>query len=270
MRVELYKRCRLPVVIDLSSPQVSVTHWTYDITDVTVHKISQLKRFFLNAVMIFTDIVYLTAWLTRAVNRGKDNIRIKLSAINPFFVGVEFPRTKPVVNKQYARVLEVVEGEALVILYPYKIVDHPYSFESVEDSVFMIRLSEANKLVIPPEWVYCVVNIGETPLVFIEIHNKKQPKNTIETKKRLPPFIPLVRNEKLEIVKNPSYRYVSNFVLADPSFVSRRYHLTPRSPLITQYFRGGMRFNWLLEPSEEFFEDFDKILLEFQIDEDQL
>jgi len=266
MQLDLYSRCRLPVVIDLNQLRVELTHWTYKMDGLIAHTVDKLKPYFLNAVVIFTDTVYLTAWLSRNANDDDLPIRIKVSVINPYFVGVEFPRTKPIVCKKYPRALELLEGEGMVILYPEEIVDKNMNLENVENKVFFVDLKASQKLIIPAGWVYTVVNTGNSPLVFMEIHFKDQPKNILERKKKTPPFIILVRSEDKEVVKNPKYRYIKNYVQVDPVSVVRQFNIAPKISLLSQLLKSTTKFDWLFTPNGgDIFKEFEDLLIKAQI-----
>ncbi len=248
MQLDLYKYCRIPAVVDVAELTVSPSHWTYELTGITRHIINKLTGYFLNAVVIFSETVYVTAWLRRTNDSPDYPVRLKVVILNPYYIGVEYPRTKPIVSKDYPRVLEVVSGEAIVLMYPQELVRYNGNLVREDMIAYAARLGQGERVVIPPDWVFNVVNIGKDPLVFVEFHNARQPKNVIERYKRLPPFLFVVKNEKVETAKNPRYRYVSKYVWIDGNKVVESLGFHKKGSVISQCLMyEAERYPWIWE-----------------------
>jgi len=265
--IDLNNLVKLPIVIDCEQNDVNCTHWSYAVTKLVKHGVNELKPYYLNAVLIFNDIVYMSAWLRRARTQQGD-MRLKLVVIKPYYVGVEYAHTKPVISKDFPRLLEVVHGDVVLVTYPSELVDVDQNLQKHENKVFMLDLKPGQKAVIPPDWVYIIVNKGSVPGVVLEIHHPKQKTNVVERKKKHPPFYVIVRNEKPEVVKNPRFRFVQNFAWVDPVSVAEGLSLASKTPMLNQFLRSSHKFGWFL--NGDFREsDFIDLLLNSIITEDE-
>lgn len=239
------------------SPRVGLpTWWEEDdlvvderflfISKVVSRYVEHLKPYYLNPVTVFPKIVYRAFWLKEQDNKlplSKIGLKIKLVALYDNIVGVEFPKTKTMVPASAPRIIEVIWGRIYVLLH------HKDISQSVNDNVAIVELKEREKIVIPPEWAYTVVNPNNSIALFLEVVSKKEPAVLFMWQLRGAPFYLIQRNSNLEIVRNPNYKSIEKYGTLDVEKYIKSLYISPKTPIIKQFLRKYERFSWFYNPN---------------------
>lgn len=105
---------------------------------------------------------------------SKKNLRFDATVILPGKTGNEYKKTaghfhKNIVDEKhsYPELYQVVYGKALFIMQKVKSYDGKLPME-VED-LMLAEVKAGETIVVPPDYGHATVNIGETPMVFINL-----------------------------------------------------------------------------------------------------
>ena len=239
----LTSKIGLPIYFD--GEEIIVDNRFLKIKKVNVFSVKNLKHYYLNPMTVFPKIIYKTYWL-QEIKRllWKNDAIVKINIIFPEIVGVEYAKTKTIQTKDYPRILEVVDGQILVIMHP-KQIDTIFSDDKTLP--ILINLNTHQKIVIPPDWYYTVINISQNPAIIIEIINRKQEINHFYKDKKGAPFYAILRNNNLEIVKNSMYKNVRKYAKLNILKLSKKLYVAPKTAIIKQFLRKSDTFTWFFD-----------------------
>jgi len=170
-----------------------------------------LNESYLSISSVYPKIIYSTYWIEEKFDGPltKAGLKIKVTAIYADVIGIEYAKTKTIFSKGHPRMLEVIAGEALIILEQ----EQPNTRNKVSSYLITVRYGETT--VIPPNWKYTIVNTGDEKLVTVEFYKEDQSINNWHTSKKGSGIYIIERNGKPEIVKNSKYKNLLKYATVD-------------------------------------------------------
>lgn len=165
------------------------------------------------------------------------NIRLNYYLLSPGVAGIEYIKTHAYILKSYPKIIEVAHGSGIIIME-----------DSTEERVYLGRVKEGNKLIIPPGFKISIINIKlSSPLIVSEIHSSLARNFKIDDETDDLPYFVICKNSKPAIVKNPAFLYVDKYYRIRADQQSSKYNLSAKMPAVKQLLRKYEKFNWLFE-----------------------
>lgn len=240
MQINLRGLNHLPVVFDTLDRE-----FHYDTDKITIrhqksYNLKKMQKQFLNPFTLFVRDIYKTYSISpQEVNLKKLRIKLNLNLILPGLVGVEFLKTRVKKIGLKPRILEVSFGKAIVLLQkPQK------EMKLNKKNVYIITLRQKDKLIIPPEYAYVIINPSKRPSLVLEVKHQSDRVSKTLDKAKGGAFYIITRNGKMEIVKNPSYKKITKFYKFGLEPALKKLHISAKTPIIKQFIRKHEKFDW--------------------------
>ncbi len=219
-----------PLPITITSDGISVDESFLTITKSRSFLSRHLRRYYLSVSTVYPKIIYKTFWIEERVPGllAKSGMKLKATYLYSDIVGIEFAKTKTICSVGTSRLLEVVQGNGLIILQ--------HATKSLLDEAipYVIHIEAGKKAVIPANWDYAIVNTGKEPLVTLELYNGDQQLHKCNCEKKGSGIYVIERNGIPEIVKNSQYKNVGKYATVNSEEYVTALELDPTIPLAEQ------------------------------------
>ncbi|MGI6484362.1 MAG: glucose-6-phosphate isomerase family protein [Candidatus Dojkabacteria bacterium] len=167
-------------------------------------------------------------------------VKLHIYTMNSNLAGIEFVKTKVTRCKKYPRIIEILNGTAIVLIQQYK--------SPKENRVIKIVAKKGQKIIIPSNYDFVAVNPRQnTPLIFAEIMSIKAISRVVLDDNSGMAYYVIRKNAKQEVVRNPNYKIVNEVEKVDMEKVIKDYGITPKTTVIKQLIRKYEKFKWLFK-----------------------
>lgn len=164
------------------------------------------------------------------------NLNLNYYVIDGGIAGIEYIKTHVYTTGDYSRALEVLAGRGILILH-------------VKNKIFSIAIKVGDKVLLPPNTNFIIVNTKYSPLIVEEMYNKYLKNSMVNGGRKSVPYFVINKNSKPAIVKNPNYGYTEDIEKIKIDSILDKYGISPKTPLIKQVMRKYEKFTWLVEPN---------------------
>ncbi len=176
----------------------------------------------------------------------RKNLRFDIFAIPSNLAGIEYVKTAGQSAGEHPVLLESAYGYLTVILQSKPVIVD--AVPKVKSSV--VKLKKGEKLVIPPNHDFVLVNTRQSLTVVSLIYSRKTDLRRVFDDRRGISRYVIRKNARLEVVKNPSYRNVEAIKGWKPEEYYDDFNLTEKTPIFKQILRKYQRFKWLHDSSK--------------------
>lgn len=167
-------------------------------------------------------------------------VKLHIYTMNSNLAGIEFVKTQVTRCKKYPRIIEILNGTAIVLLQQYK--------SPKDNRVIKIIAKKGQKIIIPANYDFVAVNPRQnTPLIFAEIMSVKAISRVVLDDNSGMAYYVIRKNAKQEVVRNPNYKIVSEVEKIDMEKVIKEYGITPKTTVTKQLIRKYEKFKWLFK-----------------------
>lgn len=167
-------------------------------------------------------------------------IRANIYVIPPNLAGVEFVKTRVTRCKNYPRIIEVLSGYGMVLIQQYK--------SPRDNRIIKISVKKGSKIIIPAGYDFVAVNTRQSStLIFAEFQNSEAVTRVVLDDSSGMAYYIIRKNAKQEIVRNPSYKIVSDIQKVNIDAILSQQGVTLKTPVIKQIIRKYEKFEWLLK-----------------------
>ena len=154
--------------------------------------------------------------------------------------GVEFVKTRVTRCKNYPRIIEVLSGYGMVLIQQYK--------SPRDNRIIKISVKKGAKIIIPAGYDFVAVNTRQSStLIFAEFQNSEAVTRVVLDDSSGMAYYIIRKNAKQEIVRNPSYKIVSDIQKVNIDAILSQQGVTLKTPVIKQIIRKYEKFEWLLK-----------------------
>lgn len=167
-------------------------------------------------------------------------LQVNLYVISPNLAGIEYVKTRAIVNEKYPKILEVVHGGGTLLMqYYHSPRDH---------KIIQTDLKKGQKIIIPAGYAFSIINSMQTAnLIVTEYQSiKASSEITLDDSDGMAYYI-IRKNAKQEIVRNPNYKIAKEPETVNWNKVTASHGITPKTPIIKQIIRKYEKFDWLFK-----------------------
>ncbi|WKZ24103.1 MAG: glucose-6-phosphate isomerase family protein [Candidatus Dojkabacteria bacterium] len=223
-----YKLTNLP--IQFAEDHIHVDESFLAITKSNTFLTKHLRKYYLSTSSVYQKIVYKSYFIEEKFPGPltRKNLKLKVTTLFPDVVGIEFAKTKTVYSKEHPRLMEILKGAGLLLL-------QKDTASLLDDAVtYVFDISEGNKVVIPPNWHYTLVNTGKETLATVELYEGSQSLHHCHCDQKGTGVYIIERNGVPEIVKNSQYKNLVKYATVDPENYATRFKIVPTQSLAGQ------------------------------------
>ncbi|HPQ79253.1 MAG TPA: glucose-6-phosphate isomerase family protein [Candidatus Dojkabacteria bacterium] len=167
-------------------------------------------------------------------------IKLHLYTVSPNLAGIEFVKTKVTRCKKYPRLIEILNGTAVILLQQYK--------SPKENRIIKFLAKKGHKIIIPANYDFVAINTRQNvPLIFAEILYINALTRVVLDDNSGMAYYVIRKNAKQEVVRNPNYKIVNEVEKVDMDKIIKAYGITPKTTVIKQLIRKYEKFNWLFK-----------------------
>jgi hypothetical protein len=236
-KIDLKKTSGFPMVYDGEDLQVKDLSFkeTVSIT------IDDIRPQLLNKELSCPDVFYKKyKRLDMDEIYSSKGLQINFVVLKPNLAGIEFVKTRATRCSKYARLIDIIYGGATILLQKYK--------SPRDNRIIKINAKREQKIIVPPGYSCVVVNTRQNSnLIYAEYTSvNAKPKVVLDGKNGLAYYI-IRKNAKLEVVRNPNYKIVSEPERLDWDKLILGFGITPKTPIIKQIIRKYEKFDWLFK-----------------------
>ena len=237
-KIDLKSTFALPIVFDKDE---LITNTDVSYKEKTIITIDDIREQLLNQDLDCPAVFYTKyKFIDGKGVFAKRDIRVNMYVMDPNLTGIEYVKTKVLRCKHYAKVLEVLNGSATVIVQKY---DSP-----LNNRVMKFALKKGDIGLIPAGYDYVVVNPRQTGTLVIAEYSKSDAisRAVLDDNSGLAYYV-IRKNAKQEIVRNPNYKIVNPLEKVTMPKIVEQYGISAKLPFSKQLLKNYGKFTWLFE-----------------------
>ena len=167
-------------------------------------------------------------------------LQVNFYVLKPNLAGIEYVKTKAILNPEYPKILEVVHGGGVILLQKY--------ISARDNRAIKIPCKKGSKVIIPAGYAFSIVNSRQSSnLITVEYQSiKANSEIALDDRNGMAYYI-IRKNAKQEIVRNPNYKIVNELETLDWESNISEFGITPKTPIIKQIIRKYDKFDWLFK-----------------------
>lgn len=176
----------------------------------------------------------------------RKKLRYDIYVVPSNLAGIEYVKTAGLSAGSHPVLIESAYGYSTVIMQSNPVIED--AVPKVKSTT--VKLKKGEKLVIPPNHDFVLVNARQSLSVISMIYSRKtELRRVFDNRRGISQYV-IRKNARLETVKNPAYRNVERVKTWDPQEYYDDFNLTEKTPIFKQILRKYKRFKWLHDSSK--------------------
>ncbi|MBI2356856.1 hypothetical protein HYV12_02280 [Candidatus Dojkabacteria bacterium] len=202
--------------------------------------INEIKSQLLNGEITCPEIFYAKYYgFDKDGIYKKKGLKINLLLLQSNLAGIEYVKTRAIRTSKYPKIIEVVNGAGILQMQNFE--------GKFEGDIITATLKKDTKVIVPPDYAYCISNTRSSLLVINEISSEKSSEiDELDDMNGMAYYV-IRKNAKQEVVRNPEYRMVAEPRKVKWDAILSKLGITLKTPIIKQILRKYEKFEWLFK-----------------------